>query len=382
MRRQLLRLSPFALIAVTGCADSPIAPDRETGLFHIQDAVHSAGNARFFFLPPLVPPPSFSGEFDPSVSPVVEICEWTGSACVMPLVAAFTTADGPGSETVRVVPEDEHYVVNWHTDQFALDGTKTYRIRVMSPPDELGHADVDVVNQGQELRNVNTGEFIPLLNGRTLPIKFRIEEGAFLLRFIFAGQNIRGLAYGNAALWVTHSELSVGDVVRISKVDPTTGEVLQQSGDLHWNGRGIALGAGSVWVVDAAADVIHRLDPSTLTPISSFGTPGSEPTGLAFDGATLWLTDPFFQRTYNLSLTGQVIGGFTIPNFFRQGLEWENAGMWMTTGVADLAFYLPDGTITATRTLQGLPDLSGGDIALGDGRVYIAAVDRVYVQTW
>lgn len=31
------------------------------------------------------------------------------------LVAEFTTMTGPASDTVRVVPEDEHYIVNWHT---------------------------------------------------------------------------------------------------------------------------------------------------------------------------------------------------------------------------------------------------------------------------
>ncbi len=42
---------------------------------------------------------------------------------------------------------------------------------------ELGHADVDVVASGGELKNVDTDGFIPLLDDRTLPIKFRIEEG-------------------------------------------------------------------------------------------------------------------------------------------------------------------------------------------------------------
>lgn len=33
-----------------------------------------------------------------------------------------------------------------------------------------------VVSNGKELKNVDTGEYIPLKDGRTLPIKFRIEE--------------------------------------------------------------------------------------------------------------------------------------------------------------------------------------------------------------
>jgi hypothetical protein len=142
------------------------------------DAVNNNGNTHFFFLPPLVPEPSFSGTFDGSLSPVVEICAWNGAACEQPLVAWYTMTAGQGSETVRLVPEDEHYVVNWHSGDFNLDPSLIYRIRVLVAETELGHADVQVVSSGRELRNVNTDAFVPLVDGRTLPVKFRIEVGA------------------------------------------------------------------------------------------------------------------------------------------------------------------------------------------------------------
>jgi alpha-tubulin suppressor-like RCC1 family protein len=126
----------------------------------------------------MVPAPSPSGAFDGALSPVVTICEWVGAGCTVPLLAEFTMTTGPGSEIVRAVPLDEHYIVNWHTDLFNLDVTKTYRVRVLVAGTELGHADVDLVSGGAELKNVNTGAYIPLVGGRTLPIKFRIEEGA------------------------------------------------------------------------------------------------------------------------------------------------------------------------------------------------------------
>jgi len=200
----------------------------------------------------------------------------------------------------------------------------------------------------------------------------------------FTGRFLRGVAYGNGVLWAVHSQAGGdADVVRMSKVDGHTGELLQESADFNWNGRGITIGADTLWVADALADVIHRVDPATLIPINSFNTPGTEPNGLAFDGTSLWLTDPFFQRTYQLNLAGQVTGGFAIPNAFRTGLEWESTGMWMTTGNTELSHYLPNGTITATRTLQGLPPGTFVyDIALGNGKVYISAGDRVFIQDW
>jgi alpha-tubulin suppressor-like RCC1 family protein len=96
----------------------------------------------------------------------------------VPLLAEYTTADGPGSETVRLVAVDEHYIVNWHTNEFDLDEATTYRIRVLVDGTELGYADIDAVSSGRELKSVNTDQYIPLKDGRTLPIKFRIEVGA------------------------------------------------------------------------------------------------------------------------------------------------------------------------------------------------------------
>ena len=149
-----------------GCQDEPPTwPDFADGdnpLFEIQDALHGGGNEHFFFLPPLVPAPTFGGVFNATRSPAVEIClinEETGACAGEPLVT-FTMDDGPGSKTVRVSAEDQHYVVNWHTAQFALDPGAIYRIHVVELAGALGFAD-----------------FVVGKNVKTLPIKFRIEEG-------------------------------------------------------------------------------------------------------------------------------------------------------------------------------------------------------------
>src|SRR5712692_2186955 len=172
----------LAAILVTACDHpSPTAlPSRPQ--MAISDGAHGGTNPDFFFLPPLVPDPSNNpnfdaGKFNPLLSPVVRVCTWNGSACGA-TVAEFTTTSGLGSETIRVNTTDQHYIVNWHTDLSNLDPSLTYRILVSVGSKQLGFADVDVVSTGKQLRNVNTNEFIGLVDGRTLPIKFRIETGA------------------------------------------------------------------------------------------------------------------------------------------------------------------------------------------------------------
>jgi hypothetical protein len=155
--RRVLSLLPICLVAA--CAvDRAVAPPS----FAISDGARG-GNAHFYFLPPMVSPPTYGGVFDASLSPVVRITQ--GSALVTSLNAASD-------------PLAELYQANWRTGDFALDPTKPYRITVLVGAIELGFADVDLVATGRELRNVNTGDYIPLLDGRTLPIKFRIERGA------------------------------------------------------------------------------------------------------------------------------------------------------------------------------------------------------------
>lgn len=142
----------------------------------ISDGAHGGTNDHFFFLPPLVPRPAVNGTFDGSLEVEVEICEI--SRCGTEPLSVFTTVDGSGSEAVRVGSGGDHYLVNWHTDRYDLDPDVTYRIIVRAEGGELGFADVDVVGSGRELKNVDTGQYIALKNGRTLPIKFRIEDGA------------------------------------------------------------------------------------------------------------------------------------------------------------------------------------------------------------
>ena len=163
----------LGLGACTGDSASPLAPEGQPQTT-ISDAAHAGAVPGFYFLPPMVPNPSYSGTFDGGLQPRVEICELSGSTCAT-TIATYTTTSGTGGQTVQVGTSS--YQVSWHTNQFNLDPAKHYRISVYVGTFQLGYADVDVVSSGKELKNVDTQEYIPLQDDRTLPIKFRIETG-------------------------------------------------------------------------------------------------------------------------------------------------------------------------------------------------------------
>lgn len=166
MKRHPLRgiLVPLVLAA---CNDANVLSEKHVADGPVTqqvifDAAHSAGSSGFYFLPPMVRQPSFGGSFDASLLPHtrVEVCELPVSSCV-------------SAGTVRVA--DSHYAVNWRA---AGDPAKTYRIRVLAAGTQLGFADVKLARNASELKNIDSNDYVGVVINQTLPIRFRIEEGA------------------------------------------------------------------------------------------------------------------------------------------------------------------------------------------------------------
>lgn len=223
----------FLAVLVAGCRepqDPTESPGSTAPSALITDAAHDPTVEGFYFLRPMVSDPTFSGVFNPDLLPVVEICELTadpttdpGAACRMDRepIRVFRSE-------VRLVLEDEHYLVPWHAPEDELDAEKFYRISVfgsfrlddtVDPPAIrgsilLGFADVDVVNNGSEVDGVDREELLPLVRTWSLPIKFRIEQGALC--------NARARANPEADLDCTDTTARIvddggGDVVVPSK---------------------------------------------------------------------------------------------------------------------------------------------------------------------
>ena len=169
------------------------------------------------------------------------------------------------------------------------------------------------------------------------------------------GQSARGLACDAGTIWATFMPGRDTDHCVIYKFDAATNQVVGQSAQFHWNGRSICAGNGFLWVTDALADRIHVLDPATLQEVRSFATPGSEPCGIAFDGSSLWLNDPWSGGCFHLDLNGQVLGVFPIPNVYREGLEWHDGLLYTNPALTTVSAYTTGGQLAETYDLGCLP---------------------------
>jgi Tol biopolymer transport system component len=163
-------------LVLAGCQDDrPLAPG-EGPLAAISDGAHSGGNPDFFFLPPLVGDPSSDPNFDPGMfngrlHPVLSIYADPSDGCD----GALTY----GPAAVPVAPDEETYQLDWDTDAANLTVSTTYRLCVFSSLDDgtmLGFVDLLPVTGG--MKNVRTEDTFAFQDGRIVPVKFRIEQGA------------------------------------------------------------------------------------------------------------------------------------------------------------------------------------------------------------
>jgi hypothetical protein len=267
-----------ALAACSGDMTSPTAPNDVAAPAAISDAAHSGAVPGFYFLPPMVPAASYSGVFDAGLQPRVEICQLVGMACG-PVIATFPF--GTGSSSVRVDAAGQHYIANWNASK-SLDPAKFYRVQVFVGTFRLGYADVDVVRTGSEKNGVDQTQFVPLVAGQSLAVKFRIEKG-------IAAQVV--VSPDSASVAVAGTQQFTATV-----------------NDLHGNP---IPGAPVSWASSAAA--VATVDASGLTTGVATGQAAITATsGGASDSGLLVVFNPNTPPVVNAD-TFQAIGNVTVP---------------------------------------------------------------------
>jgi TolB protein len=175
MHRALCLALAAGLVLAACHDDRPLAPGDGPSAA-ISDGTHSDGNPDFFFLPPIVGDPSSDPNFEPGMfngrlHPVLAIYANPGDGCTGDLTY--------GPVGVPVVPDEEMYKLEWDTDAANLSANTTYRLCVFSSADGgtmLGFVDLLPVTGG--MKNVRTEDTFAFQDGRVVPVKFRIEQGA------------------------------------------------------------------------------------------------------------------------------------------------------------------------------------------------------------
>jgi alpha-tubulin suppressor-like RCC1 family protein len=236
--RRLVLLGVLCATAACDDMQNPVNATDPTAQATISDGAHNGGNPHFYFLPPLARSPQPTGVFDAAAQPVVEICAVAGTVCPQPPVARFTTQSAGPGERVNVSPAEGQYSVNWHTGRYPLTAS-VYRIRVLLRGAELGYVDVTLTRDKGARSNTDGARINP---GATLPIKFRIEEGALRVPGVVRIEPAPSTIEADSAAQLTASVLDlVGDPLAAA-VDWSSSDETVATVDTRGVVRGITVG--------------------------------------------------------------------------------------------------------------------------------------------
>ena len=261
---------PAGPLAVSSLLPNP------TASFSLSDGANG-GNARFWFLPPLVENPGIGPANSAAIFPAlrVDVCVLQGTACVVgaPVARYLPSARQDDSDARQ---DDEgirltgnHYQAVWETAP-STNAASDYRVTVYAGNVELGHADVDVID-GKATESGRAG-YVAVKLGDRLLVPFRVREG--VIRTLTVAPSTAALTPGGtvtlAATAVDYEEHpATGRSITWITSDP-------QVATVSTSGVVTATGAGTVtitaWMegVTASATITVR---STVASISLAPSP-------------------------------------------------------------------------------------------------------------
>ena len=179
-----------------------------------------------------------------------------------------------------------------------------------------------------------------------------------------------GLAAGFGTVWVPNCGDRSGDGKSLSRIDMKTNEVVATLpiGPAQSEG-GVAIGAGSFWMVSDQKGVLSRIDSATNKVIAEISVP-EKSAAVNFGEDAAWVTTPSANTLTRVDPeTNQVTATIAVgpgPRFLTVG-----AGSVWTLNQGDGTISRVDGkTAKVIATIEaGIPG-AGGEIAFGEGHVW------------
>jgi virginiamycin B lyase len=138
---------------------------------------------------------------------------------------------------------------------------------------------------------------------------------------------------------------------------------------------GITAGAGSIWMPSDAAGVLSRIDPATNKVVSKISIPAGSYTA-EFFGDSVWITSTKGNLLTRVDAkTEKVIARIPVgpaPRFLASGL----GSVWTLNQGDGSVSRIDPATNKVLATIEvGVPG-AGGDIAVGEGAVWVTAIGK------
>jgi len=100
------------------------------------------------------------------------------------------------------------------------------------------------------------------------------------------------------------------------------------------NPTGLCYDGRYVWHCDADQARIFKIDVTKEEIICSRDTPFGHPWGLTWDGEFIWISDDFERRIIKMDSSGNIIKSFSYPNMDIHGLAWDGRDIWFVDWIS------------------------------------------------
>jgi YVTN family beta-propeller protein len=169
------------------------------------------------------------------------------------------------------------------------------------------------------------GRYVWVANGLSGTVS-RINTATSARLDIGTGAGPKGLAFDGRYMWVTNS---AGNSV--TKIDPVNGSVVANislATSHLWGGPTCAAFDGTYLWVLGDGGFLTRIDANTNTIVSTVRAGGSSfPQGIAFDGATIWVTNQIGNCVSRVNTAGAILSSVGVgPN--PQAIAFDGSHLW------------------------------------------------------
>jgi hypothetical protein len=114
------------------------------------------------------------------------------------------------------------------------------------------------------------------------------------------------------------------------------------------NPTGVAFDGANIWIANSGSNTVTKLLAATGMAVGTY-TVGSNPTGVAFDGANIWVANSASDTvTKLLAASGAVVGTYAV-GIVPIGIAFDGANIWVTNS----------GSNTVTKLLAATGELVG-----------------------
>lgn len=144
---------------------------------------------------------------------------------------------------------------------------------------------------------------------------------------------------------------------------------------------GLAFDGTSLWISSADEHLICSVDPDDGSILRRLVVPIAAPWGLAWDGGFLWVADFDTFRIYRVNITGsEIVSSIETPGIAPTGLSWDGYNLWISDFSAHKFFKVDPLSGSVLQSFKTpTPGYNPSGLTWDGGSLWIADISASYV---